>query len=427
MLSGTARPLAFAGLVFLFSNCDKKPVAAPTGDEALTLVSALAGLGSPANLLAAVVSSSEIGLSWQDNATNEAGFEIARSTTGPGGSFDILATTGANVVSYSDAGLSGGAQYCYKVRAFKRSGRKTSYATFSATACATTPVPPPAAPSNASARPTSSSAVAIVWIDNSATETGFRLERSANVAGPWTAIATVEANVTSAADAERGSEQQVCYRIIAVAASDESTPSNADCTVPPAGPTNLTASAVPQGVDLAWEDNSSVEEMYEVLRSVDGVTFTSAAWVPPSITTYHDAAATGTSTYWYQVRAVKDGGFSDLSNTASATTTCVPTSETEVCDNGVDDDCNGVTDSADPECPRQDCSFFHCPPGFICDFDGFCSPHCNDGQWNGDEGDVDCGGSCATKCQAGQHCWLHFDCSSGSCSFDICQRAGGAP
>ena len=106
---------------------------------------------------------------------------------------------------------------------------------------------------------------------------------------------------------------------------------------------------------------------------------------------------------------------------------CVPTSPTEICDNGLDDDCNGLIDAADPacansSCPHGDCMVDVCGQEYVCDgVTGCCVPHCGDGAWNGDEGDVDCGGSCGAKCTAGQHCWSNFDCASGSCVGDICQ------
>jgi len=104
----------------------------------------------------------------------------------------------------------------------------------------------------------------------------------------------------------------------------------------------------------------------------------------------------------------------------------------EVCDNGLDDDGDGFVDFWDPDCALCfDCGFNHCPPGFVCASEVFCVPqcgnevccvaHCGDGYRNADEGDVDCGGSCAAKCQTGQSCGLNYDCASGVCSFSVCQ------
>ena len=164
------------------------------------------------------------------------------------------------------------------------------------------------------------------------------------------------------------------------------------------------------------------------MRATDGVTFSAVADLPANSTSYHDVGVSSTATYWYEVRAKKDGGFSDVSTVASATAgTCVPTSPTEVCGNGLDDDCNGLIDAADPacansSCPHGDCMVDVCGQEYVCDgVTGCCVPHCGDGAWNGDEGDVDCGGSCGAKCTAGQHCWSNFDCASGSCVGDICQ------
>lgn len=440
MRSGIERRLILAWVVVLLASCDKKPPVAPGADD-LIVLAANAGVLSAASPSAVAISTSQIDVRWQDNATNETGFEISRSTTGETGAFSAHATTAANVTSYSDAGLVAERTYCYTVRAFRTTGRKTSYAEFSTTACATTPAqspdpppnppsePPPTAPSYARARASSSSAIVVAWRDNSTTESGFSVERSATATGPWTVIATVGANVQSMNDAGRASELQVCYRIVAFIAQSVSSPSNTSCTAPPAAPSSLAAATATPGVDLTWTDNSGFEDGYQIERSMDGVTFYPLAFAPPNTTSYHDATASSGATYWYRVWANNDGGSSNTSNIASAQGSCVQTSFTEVCDNSVDDDCDGMPDLADPDCSSipWDCGFDHCPPGYVCGYDGFCVSHCHDGWQNADEGDIDCGGSCATKCQAGQQCGLHYDCASGNCSFGICQSSGGTP
>jgi hypothetical protein len=62
--------------------------------------------------------------------------------------------------------------------------------------------------------------------------------------------------------------------------------------------------------------------------------------------------------------------------------------------NGKDDDCNGPVDDGP-----------------------FCCP---DGLENGDESDVDCGGSCQ-PCDPGKGCKTGADCASQSCVNDVCQ------
>jgi len=53
-----------------------------------------------------------------------------------------------------------------------------------------------------------------------------------------------------------------------------------------------------------------------------------------------------------------------------------------------------------------------------------CIP-CKDGKKDGTETDVDCGGSCPTKCGVGLHCRVNADCnsSSGGCSAGVCLPA----
>lgn len=427
MHSGTACSIGLAGLIVLFVACDKKLVDVPSGDDGLFASAATGHLSASSALSAVAVSAARIDLAWQDNANNETGFEIHRSTAGDSGPFGLLTVTSANVTRYTNDGLAAGSTYCYVVRAFRKTGRKTSYDAFSSPACATTHAPPPS-PSNVTAKPSSSTAVEMAWSDNSGTEDGFHVERSVSDQGPWAHIATSAANATSANDAGLENDQRVCYRVTAFNAWGASAPSAAACTAPPAAPSNLATSPAPQGIDLTWSDNSVVEQGYEVLRSMDGLTFTPWAQLPADATTFRDTQATTNEMFWYQVRAWKDGGPSDLSNTASAAGSCVATRPTEdVCDNELDDDCDGLIDPYDPDCGVPRCDFDFCPPGMVCGYDGFCVSHCDDGQHNGDEGDVDCGGSCSTKCQAGQHCWVHADCASGVCISDICQPVGGTP
>ena len=386
-------------LAFIFSGCDHKQLTAPSLEAAST-----AGSGSapaaPSSTNAVAVSDSRIDVSWQDNSSNETGFEVHRSTTGASGSFALLIGVGANVKAYSNTGLASSTQYCYKVRAFRITGSNTSYSAFSAGTCATTlPPPAPAAPSGTDAKPPASTVVDVSWVDNSTNESGFRVERSLDAGSTWTNAGTVGSNVASFQDPGRSSEQQVCYRVRALNAGGDSPPANADCTAPPAVPTGLTATAEADqpAIDLAWKDNSAVEDGYEVLRD-DGIF---GRWLvanlPANTTSYRDASVGNNTTYEYHVRAKKDGGFSDRSDVASAE--CVaadcPTS------------CNGNLD---------------CDLGFICGPDHLCVPHCADGVQNGGESDVDCGGDeCAARCATGQTCSVSGDCASGICYYGICQ------
>jgi len=86
---------------------------------------------------------------------------------------------------------------------------------------------------------------------------------------------------------------------------------------------------------------------------------------------------------------------------------------TEDCDNGADDDCDGIIDNACRAfADGSDCiEAADCESG-VCTDDACQAPTCDDGVENGDETGVDCGGSCADSCRYVQNHWIH---ESGAC------------
>jgi hypothetical protein len=63
-------------------------------------------------------------LGWADNSTNESGFAVDRKTGS--GSYSQLASLPSNATSWTDAGLSAGSTYTYRVHAFNAIGSSTS-------------------------------------------------------------------------------------------------------------------------------------------------------------------------------------------------------------------------------------------------------------------------------------------------------------
>lgn len=77
-------------------------------------------LVAPSNLTATAVSTSQINLAWQDNAASETGFKVERATASSG-PWTQVATTGANVTTYSATGLTRNKIYYFRVRAYNAS------------------------------------------------------------------------------------------------------------------------------------------------------------------------------------------------------------------------------------------------------------------------------------------------------------------
>jgi hypothetical protein len=288
-----------------------------------TAFAAAAGVkvNAPSSPQAVAASYAQIDFSWQDNSSNETGFEVHRSTTGATGPFSLLGATGSGQVAYSDGGLTPSTAYCYQARAFRTTGNKKTYSGFTSAACATTQAPPlPAAPSGAKATSLFSGyRVRLTWTDNSANEAGFRVERSGTSQGPWTSPGSVGANTTSFETSQTpDGEKPTCYRVLALNSFGDSGPSNVDCVMVPATPTNLVATVVADGiVELTWTDNATLEDGYEVQRAGGGGSegISVIKTLPANAASYRDEGLSD-GAYGYWVRATKDGGTSANSNLA---------------------------------------------------------------------------------------------------------------
>ena len=93
----------------------------------------------PSDLAATAVSSSQVDLSWTDNATDESAYVVERSSDGSTDWTQLTSTLPADSTSYSDTGLSGSTTYHYRVKATNAVGDSG----YSNTASATTNVAPP--------------------------------------------------------------------------------------------------------------------------------------------------------------------------------------------------------------------------------------------------------------------------------------------
>lgn len=85
---------------------------------------------------------------------------------------------------------------------------------------------PPAAPSNLTATSPRKKVIDLAWSDNSGDETGFKIERATNAAGPFTQIATVAANVRTYRNSGLSSGTTYHYRVRATNGSGDSAYSN---------------------------------------------------------------------------------------------------------------------------------------------------------------------------------------------------------
>ncbi|HKO62497.1 MAG TPA: fibronectin type III domain-containing protein [Pyrinomonadaceae bacterium] len=281
---------------------------------------------APSNLTAVAAGSSQINLSWVDNANNENGFRLERCTSASCSNFAQIVQLAANVTTFSDSGLSSNTTYRYRVRAYNADGNSAYSNTREAT---TTNVGASfGAPGNLVAVGVSNQQIDLTWQDNSTIEAGFKLYRSAdNIT--FSRIATLDANVTSFSNTGRSASTTYYYKIFAFYGSANTAYSNtasattlAPATVKPATPSNLAAVALsPTQIKLTWTDNANNETGVRVYRSLDGVTFTEITKINlVNVNTFTNTGLTSNTTYYYRLRSYNDAGNSGYSNTASRRT-----------------------------------------------------------------------------------------------------------
>ena len=274
--------------------------------------------GAPTGLTATAASASQINLVWTDNATDETGYKIERKT-GATGAWAQITTVGASVTSYNNTGLAAYTAYYYRVRSYNTNGDSA----YSNEANATTIALP--APDNLTATAVTASQINLAWRDNSANETGFKIERKTGAAGTWAQIATTAANVVTYSNTGLSQTTEYYYRVRAYNSTHNSTYSNeanATTFALPATPTGLTATAASASqINLAWADNAADETGYKIERKTGATgTWAQIATAGANATSYNNTGLAALTAYYYRVRAYNANGNSGYSNEANATT-----------------------------------------------------------------------------------------------------------
>jgi len=279
----------------------------------------------PTNLLATPLSDTQIKLQWQDNSNNESGFRIERKKQGSD-SFAELAVTAANQTTCQDNQLTASTTYLYRVCAINEDGTSD----YSNEVTVTTMVSLPAPPSNLQASAVSSSKINLTWQDNSANETGFRLERKTGTSS-WQEIIILSANTVSYQNSGLSPSTGYSYRVRAYNNGGNSAYSNtASATTPSLKPVPPVISAPgtssgPFTVTItysSWPYLVSNWDRYELEESTTSSTsgfsliHTSAYGIHTS--PYYVNLTRAPGTYYYRARVYVGGGvaigYSDYSN-----------------------------------------------------------------------------------------------------------------
>ena len=174
---------------------------------------------APTSLTTTGVSTTQINLSWVDNATNETSYIVERRSPAGTGSYSQITSLAAGSTTFNNTGLTESTQYEYRVAAVNAAGN-------SAYSNASSKFTIPATPTGLTATATSSTQINLAWTDVSTGNTGQRIERRSPAgSGSYSTLTTVSATATTYSDTGLTASTQYEYRIIATNADYDSSPS----------------------------------------------------------------------------------------------------------------------------------------------------------------------------------------------------------
>lgn len=176
---------------------------------------------APVALRVIFISDDVLELEWTDEAGDETGFRVFRSTDNL--NFSQIAELNSNISRFVDNSLNLGQTYYYYVLAFNNTGPSGASNTVRATTLATTPLVE--APAALTTEPIERS-IELLWEDRSSNEDGFIIERSVETDDNFIEVARVNTNAQSYLDVNINLSTVYFYRVRAFQSSNLSVYSN---------------------------------------------------------------------------------------------------------------------------------------------------------------------------------------------------------
>lgn len=274
--------------------------------------------GIPGYVKAYASSYNSVSVSWRA-VSGASGYEVYRATSSRG-YYSLMTRTTS--VSYSNTGLSTGTTYYYKVRAYKNSGSKRIYGSYSSVVSSR---PVPAVPSSLTAAATSYNSIQVRW-SAAGGASGYEVYRALSSTGSYSLVSRTTATSYSNTGLTTGKIYYYkvrAYKTVGKTRVYGSYAPVVNAKSVPAVPGSVKAvSASSSSINVSWSGVTGASG-YEVHRAgtsngtyslVSNVTSTSA-------TNTNLSAAT---TYYYKVRAYRTVSgvkvYSNFSSPISGTT-----------------------------------------------------------------------------------------------------------
>ena len=254
-------------------------------------------LSAPATLTATPTGPSAVSLAWSA-VTGATGYVVQRGQAA--GPSTTIATPGPTVTTLVDSAAIEGDVYTYRVYSVN--------SVFTSLAAATATATLPLLPATGLTAGAGAGGIVLQWVDHSAAETGYAIDRSAD-GTTWAALATTAPNATTYTDATATEGTPFYYRVRPVKGDAAGTA----ITVGPFSvnvfaPGNFSAAAAPGSagqsqVNLSWTDASGIETGYRIERSPDGSSWSLLHTTAANVTQYSDTGLSAGATYHYRIRA----------------------------------------------------------------------------------------------------------------------------
>ncbi len=324
----------------------------------------------PSSLTATAASAKKINLTWQDNSSNETGFQIFRSTSATSG-FAVIATVKPNRTTYSDSSLNASTTYYYKIQAINQYGSSkfnaqdssalnyALYTNYTANDLGAIATSTPAATGTATnftlgvTSQTQNFALRFNGFINIPTTDTYTFwlnsDDGSNMLIDGTLLvnddglhAPQDASGSKTLTAGRHSIQvnffqqgggQTLTASYGNSHFGRTTIPDSLLIIPPTSATTQALPALPadpsglagasQGpthAGLTWTNNATNATGFEVWRSPISNTNYILAATLPVVSSYTDSGLLNNTLYFYKVRAINEGGVSNFSNEISLTT-----------------------------------------------------------------------------------------------------------
>ncbi len=278
---------------------------------------------APAELSGSEISQHSVLLKWADKSKTETGFRVEKKIGGKtaAGDFATVTTVGVNITSLRVEGLNADSLYTFRVGALS-SGNVANYSDLLEVR---TLGETPGAPTELKANGLSSSSIRLEWLDNSANEKRFEIQRSLDGGASFTPLAEVGANVKAYTDEGLLPEKSYTYRVRAANDGGASAFSNnATGRTKPSAPGVPTRLAITEPsvstLKASWRDEGGKATGFELQRKKTDGDFVTIANLGADARQFVDRGLAPNAAYKYRIRAKNDGGLSAYSDEASGLT-----------------------------------------------------------------------------------------------------------